>query len=283
MTKKTKWAEQCLVENTFRHMVNGKEVDVTMDCLNVCLTGKELYRKAFLEDKYRGKDKLVVAYDFIVILGNPGPSGGAFYMVEYTIGEYGVMYHALVQAVKPAEDLPLIFGTLKSKNIIPNNVKVHRAWKAVNIDAVCIGSCGRDEDGEAVFTSGCVEAKECDTGLLDYVLHYPEWGACLEYYRGDCKEVWTPREVDCSKEKIFVCGVNGDDPEFAERKAKDIDEMWSDLASATEVADDYGVNYFYIWQKDDNHFEVDCHGMTIEAIEKALEAMKKEGEENGNA
>lgn len=287
MKQSNKWAEQCLVENTFGHKdENGNEVINKLNCLQVCLSGKELYKKEFMEGKYKGKNMLAMPYDFIVEAGDMCPKG-AFYELEYTIGEYGMVYRALIQAVDPVTDLPLIIGVLKKKNLLPANFKSHRAWLREDIGAVCVGNCSKDEDGEACFYSGHNEAHDgtMDDGtrlsVLDYAVKYGNLGCCIYYYRGDLREVWIPQECDCSKEKVFICGVNGDDPAFAEKKAKDLDEMWDLLSQATEIARDYAIPYFYIWQSEDDRFEVDTEGMTHEMLDKMLDAMKKGS--NGNS
>ena len=280
MAKSQKWAEQCLEENTFGHTdENGNEVAYTLNCLSVCLTGKELYRKEFLEGKYKGKNTLQIPFDFIVEAGDMCPSG-MFYELEYTIGEHGVVYRALVQAVDPVTDLPLIIATLKKKNILPANFMSHRAWLRDDIQAVCVGHCSKDEDGEVVFESGINNARATHDAttlsVLDYAVKYGNLGCCIYYYRGDCREVWVTSDIDCSKDKVFVCGQNGDDPEFAERRENDLDDMRFHLEEAKSIADDYGAAFFAVWNADEDHHGVYCSdGMNVSDLEALVNDMKK--------
>lgn len=250
MTKTKKWSEQLLVKQTFGHKAeNGDVVKKELNCLQVCLSGKDLYNREFRNDKYKGKNMLALPFDFIVQAGDMCPEG-RFYELEYTIGEYGVVYRGLIQAVDPVTDLQLIIGTLKSKNLLPADMKSHRAFLRDDIDVVCIGNCSKDEDGEAAFYSGHKEAKDGtkDDGtrmsVLDYAVKYGNLGCNIEYYRGDCREVWIPRACDCSKEKVFVCGVNGDDPDFAEKREAELQAAMELLDEVQAILTDYNIPFF---------------------------------------
>lgn len=271
MANSRKWSEQCLVENTFGYKEeNGNEVTNKLNCLNVCLMGKELYKKEFIEGKYKGKDMLGMSYDFIVEAGDMC-SKGRFYEVEYTIGQ-GYIYRALIQVVNPVTDLPLIIGVLKKKNILPSNFKAHRAWLREDIGCVCIGNCSRDEDGEVSFYSSHNEARNCDTSVLDYAVKNNS--CCIYYYRGDMHEVWIPKECDCSKEKVFVCGISGNDPDFAEERERALEEMWANLSEATQIACDYGISFFSAFQTDEG-YNIDSNRMPFEVMDRILDAMRK--------
>ena len=282
MANSRKWAEQCLIEETFCYNENEKEVKKNKRCLNVCISGKELYKKEFINGKYKDKDMLAIPFDFVVVAGDMCTEG-RFYELEYTIGERGVVYRSLIQAVDPVTDLQLIIGTLKHQSILPTNFKSHRAWLREDIDVVCVGSCSKDDDGQPAFYSGHKEAKDgiSDNGerlsVLDNVVKYGTLGCNIYYYRGDLREVWFERECDCSKEKVFVCGVNGDDPDFAEKKSQDLEEMWEHINEASQTAKDYGLQFFYMWQDEDQYL-CDVNGVGIDALEKAIESYKKQPE-----
>lgn len=295
MAKTKKWAEQALVEQSFGHKdKNGNEVVKKMNVLFVCTSGMELFRKDFMEDKWKGEDRLVMPFDFLVEAGDMCPHG-AFYEVEYQIEGNVRMCRALIQAVKPEDDLPLIIGTLKLRNLLPENMKVHRAWLRDDIDAVCVGMCTKDEQGETEFFHSHNEAKDgvLDDGERLSVAEYSEkhMGACLYYYRGDMREVWTCTlwSDRVKLEKVFVCGVNGNDPEFAQRKAEDMERLKYLMSDVLEIADDYQLRHLVVMENGEDSGKEKFHvwyNMDRQAAVGILQAMdqhlaKTEG--NGNA
>lgn len=284
MNQSQKWSEQVLVEESFGHMdKDGNEVIKTLTCLNVCISGKELYKKEFIDGKYKRKKMFTLPFDFIVENGDMSPKG-SFYELEYFIGERGMVYRALIQAVDPVTDIPLIIGTLKHNDFLPADFSPKRAYLRDDIDAVCIGNCSKDENGEACFMSGHNEAHDgtMDDGerlsVLDYALRHSVTGCNFNYYCGDCIEQWIPEECDCS-EKIFVCGVNGNDPEFAEQRECELDMMTDNMNDALATLRDYSVPHLLIWQDSEGNYEFHCGNLpntTLGAIFKAAQTHKDE-------
>lgn len=279
MKQSKKWAEQILVEESLSHKTeSGEEVVETTSRLMVCTHGRELFRKEFIEKKYKGKNRQWLPFDFILLAGDMCPKG-RFYELEYTIEKPGAMYRALIQAVDPVTDLPLIIASLKARNMIPADVKPYRAWLREDIDVVNIGMCDR-EDGEAVFSCSYAYAND---GSMDgekpvTVREYGDQnhGACLYYYRGDHRELWTHRvfRPGQKEEKIFVCGVNGTDPEFADRRRQAIIEMRDNLEQAVEIADSFSIPYLYVFDMNDDD-KVASVGTNIrrDTLRKMLDAI----------
>lgn len=279
MKKSKKWAEQALVEEPFRHKdENGNEVEGCLNVLNVCLSDKELYRKEFIEGKYRGKTQFLIPYEFIVETGDMCPKG-KFYELEYFIGESGIVYRALIQAVDPVADIQLILGTLRYKNLLPVGFKPLRAFLRSDIDAVNVGHCSKDENGEACFIGGMNKAGDgtLDDGsrlsVLKYAIRNAVTGCCLYYYRGDCRELWVPGRVDCSADKVFVCGVNGNDPDFADQRKQAIDRLDDLLEEAKEIIADYNLPHFVVVSKDGgDDFTISCN-LSTDTLKGLLNAI----------
>lgn len=45
-----------------------------------------------------------------------------------------------------------------------------------------------------------------------------------------------------------MCGVNGDDPDFAEERARDLEEMQEHITEAIGIAQEYGLNLFFAYE-----------------------------------
>lgn len=250
MSKSKQWSVQTLVEESFGHKdENGNEVIKKQLVLNVCTSGMELYRKAFKDGEYKGKNQQWFDYEFVVLGGVPCPRG-KFYELSYTIGGMtGWIYRALLQLVNPVTDVRTVLAVLSRERVLPEGF-TPRELRITNIDAVCIGSCSRDDDGVEAFFSGHVEPKPEDTQTITERVSSdkPLAGVCLEYYRGDCREMWANREDALGYQKVFVCGSeNVGDPEFEARRKADFAEMLEMISEAESIAADYGLQYLFVY------------------------------------
>lgn len=280
MANSKKWSEQSLVEETFVAYENGKEVKNKKNVLVVCTSGMELYKKHFKEGKYKGKDRLVVPYDFVLIGGDMCPKG-EFYEVEYFLGENGMVYRAIVQCVNAVTDLRVMLGCLRRKGILPENFNPIRAWKRWDIDMVHIASCYKDESGE-VCTSGGMYGVNDDRmdermSVDEYVKRYSDQ-CCLYYYRGDHREFWAKDGDKELVKPIFVCGSeNVNDPEFADKKAADMEEMKECIDRIVEITDDYNMGRIIFvavgMDKDGNVTGIGDCNLANEAVEKVAKSI----------
>lgn len=260
MAKTKKWSEQVLVEKSFKTQdENGNEVITKANVLDVCISGLELYKKEFKEGKYKGKNKLIVPYDFLVLAGDFCPKG-EFYEVEYQIVGSGNVYRALIQCWNAVTDVRLVLGCLKRNNILPRGFKALRAWKR-DIDKVMIAHCSKDEEGAIINgsfyeprLSKTEDGKEEKLSIYDYGVRYDSHHegfaddhTCLEYYRGDVHEVWAgPADKDLI-DPIFVCGSeNVNDPCFADKREADMEEMMDHISEAIAIANDYRLGTFFL-------------------------------------
>lgn len=275
MTKFKKWSEQSLHEETFRYEdEHGEWISEKKNVLQVCIAGKELFRKEFKEGKYKDSEKLSMPFDFILTAGAYCPKG-KFYEMEYTIGEYGAVYRGLIQAVDPVTDISLIVGLLKHKNYLPKDIRPMKAWLREDIDAVSVGSCSRDADGVS-FWSGRVDACEGAESVLDYAVRND---VTFDYYRGDCVEVWlhTYEKFDC--EPIFVCGSeNVGDEAFSKQRAEDMARLGELLDEVETLVDDYNLSHFIMVESgnDENGTNYRMHlNIQEEDMRKVVEAVYK--------
>lgn len=249
MTKSKKWSEQTLTEQSFKVQENGQEVVKSQNVLQVCTSGMNLYRKYFVEGEYKGKNRLIVPFDMVVLAGNPCPDG-RFYELEYTIGsQYGYIYRALIQAVNPVTDIRLIIGKLIASNILSKEFYPRKAWLRDDIDMVCIGGCYVDPEDGPTLSHSIHEATDSDMSVLDFALgkggdHGPN-DVCLCYYRGDCREVWISGHEKFDTPDIMVCGSdNVNDPAFAQQRAADMMELRDHLAEIQSLCNDYSIPFF---------------------------------------
>lgn len=290
MAKTRKWSEQSLVEQTFMtHDANGKEVRTQVNVLVVCTSGMELFRKHFKEDAYKGKDRLLVPYDFVLLGGDFSPKGD-FYEVEYqTEGSYAV-YRALLQCVDAVTDTRIMLGCLKRNRLLPDGFKPLRAWKREDIGAVHIASCYKDEDGEVNVTGGVYRAGaelfyadyDDETGYQATVEEYirdNHGQCCLYYYRGDHREYWARASDKELMEPVFVCGSeNVNDPVFAEKKKRDMEEMENAFSEALETARDYGLMFTVLYQTQvegkDSTFHLDSN-MDPNLLDDIIKALRE--------
>lgn len=250
MSNQNSWSIQSLTKKTFvTKDETGKEVRTQKNVLTVCTTGIKLYKKHFLEGKNKDEDRLVLPYDFILIGGDFCPHG-EFYELEYQIADDRSVYRALIQCVNPVTDLRIMLGCLKRKNVIPDSIKPLRAWLRSDIDKVHIAFCTEDETGEITVNGGfygvyddCMEERP---SVEEYTKKY-NGQCCLYYYRGDHREYWVePSDAELI-EPIFVCGVNGNDPVFAEKKKAALEEMQALIDEARSIANDYNVPHFFFF------------------------------------
>lgn len=247
MLNQNSWSIQSLTEQTFTTKDEaGKEVHIKNNVLTVCISGIELYKKHFLEDKYKGKDRLVLPYDFILLGGDLCPRG-EFYEIEYQTADDCSVYRALIQCVDPVTDLRIMLGCLKRNNILPDSFKPLRAWLRSDIDKVYIASCVEDKIGEIIVNGayyGIHDDRMDERPSVEEYTMNNRGQCCLYYYRGDHREYWVnPSDTELI-DPIFVCGVNGNDPEFAEKKEADMEELQSHLDEAMSIARDYDLPHF---------------------------------------
>lgn len=252
----------------------------------------ELYRRNFMNGKYKEKDELVVPYDMVVLLGDFSPRAGRFYELEYTLGpKCGMVYRALIQAVNPVTDLRLIVGGLQNNNVLPKDLCPYKA-RLTDIDMVHIGGCYNDDEDGVVFHGGVTEAKDGDTSVLDYLLKYST-DLCLYYYRGDHREAWVHRTDKFDTPDIFVCGSdNVNDPAFAQQREADLDEMTDCIERATEIASEYGYDYLFMMKRPSGEemevsvcFNKDLHAGNVRSVVREFigSAIDEQSEEDGNA
>lgn len=275
MKYQKKWSEQILIEESLKkhNSESSEESSDKLNMLHVCISGIDLYHRAFTRGKYEGKDKLALMFDFIVLAGDMCPEG-QFYEMEYTIGGTGAVYRALIQAVNPVTDIPLVIATLKGRNMLPNTFTPSRAWLREDIDAVCIGHCAK-EDGDITFMHGIKEAKKDGRSIMQYCEEFHS--ACLEYYRGDVREVWADTKLSkASLEPVFICGSdNVNDPAFAARRYADMDELRFHINEASRIASDYNLNYFLVADTGEANTMQLRGNMTKEQMNHIVEAIYK--------
>lgn len=247
MSKNKKWSEQILVEESLKVQ---DEAEKKINVLYVCNNGMNIYRKEFIEGKYKDKCE-EVRYDFIVLAGVPCPQGD-FYEVEYTIGAYGMVYRALIQCVNPVTDLQLVLGCLKRNNMLPEGFTVHEAFLS-GIDRVHVGSCSKDDNGEAVICYGTDEPKPDEPSIRERVQQEGliASSCCMEYYRGDVREIWI--EPTDTFDPVFVCGSdNVNDEAFSKQRAADQEEATMFVTSLAQLLDKYKRPYIMAYYNIDN-------------------------------
>ena len=285
MAKNKKWSEQILVkQESFTTLKNGKEVEEKKNVLYVCTSGMEMYRKNFIEGKYKGKGSYLVPFDFIVLAGPMMCAEGKFYEVEYTIGEYGVVYRALIQAVNPVTDIRLILGTLKRYNKLPAGFTAQEAILRSDIEQVCIGSCYYDKDEkEPIFTFGTREAKESEQSIVEQMFdkeRFPNFGdaACFEYYRGDVNEVWArPEDKEAMPPVLVYGGNNVDDEAFAQKRDYDMFDLKDAFDLVTELCNKYKIPHFMFYMPKQGE---GCYSSNIE--KKSMTEIVKQLYDNKN-
>lgn len=247
---KNKWSEQILIEE----QVECNDTLKTEHVLHVCISGQQLYRDAFINGKYKDKNLLRLPFDFVVLGGVPCPRG-KFYEMTYTEGgKHGVVRRALIQAVDPVTDLPLIVASLKHDHVIPADIVPHEAYIRDDIDAVNMCYCQKDENGTAFWHGGHIVDEHPYISILNTVSgdehSFPDFkgchAVCLEFYAGDhCREFWIEERKSYDCHPIFVCGSsNVNDPEFAERRQLDMEDMQDCLCRLLDIASDYNLEYF---------------------------------------
>lgn len=252
------WSKQVLVKYEYR---KGEEVH-TENALIVCNQGLDLFQKEFIDGKFEGQNQLAIPFDIIVLGGHPCPRG-KFYEVEYTIGgNTGLMHRALIQAVDPVTDLPLVMGALMHKGHVHSFIVTHKAYLRDDIDAVRIVSCSRDKDlNDTCIYGSHVTPREEQYSILDKVQGkdpaFPNFGAvCLELYQSDhSQEVWIDLKLDKFETKpIFVCGSsNVFDPAFKEQRDEDLAELLDHINEASQLAQEYGLQHLFCYETGVKH------------------------------
>lgn len=234
--------------------------DTTEQTLLVCIEGQKLFNERFVNGKYAGMNELTMPFSFILLGGNPCPRG-KFYEVEYTEGEKpGHIHRALIQAVDPVTDLPLLFGMLRHKGILKSEIFTRKAYLREDIEAVNIVRCSDEEDGNGPCCyGGIVRPRPEDTvSIFDKVLgkdpSFPEFSSqsvCLEYYAADhCREEWIDGKMDkLETQPVFVAGSsNVMDPAFAEMRNEDLSDLIDCINEARQIANDYGLQYLFCYE-----------------------------------
>lgn len=258
-----RWSTQILVPVVWDVKTKPETTEQT---LIVCTDGEELFNEHFVNGKYQGQNELTMPFSFIVLGGSPCPRG-KFYEVEYTEGEqYGLFNRALIQAVDPETDLPLIVGMLRHKGILKSEIFTRKAYLREDIDAVNICRCSidKDDNDDPCCYGGIVRPRPEDTvSIHDKVLgkdpSFPEFAdqaVCLWYYAADhCREEWIDGKRDQFDTKpIFVSGgTNVMDPAFAEMRKAELAELQEHIESAAEIAQDYGLEFLFCHETDEKN------------------------------
>lgn len=256
------WSKQVLVDD--KYIAGGEER--TEKTLIVCNRNLDLFQQKFIDSDYWPDMNPIIPFDFVCLGGVPCPRG-EFYEVEYTIGgKTGVMHRALIQAVDPVTDLPLILGVLQHKGVISNGIVTHKSYLRNDIEAVRIVGCSKDEENNDYYISGgYFKPKERAHSILEKVIgkdrSFPEFesqAVCLEYYAADhCHEVWIDGKMDKFDTKpVFVCGSrNVFDPTFAEMRDEDFANIKEYLDIAFELAQDYGLQCIFCYETGNNNPE----------------------------
>lgn len=259
LTTTNSWSKQVLVKDECRQ---GEEVR-TENALIVCNQNIDLFQKEFIDGKHWGEIDPIMPFDFIVLGGDPCPRG-KFYEVEYTLGgKHGLVHRALIQAVDPITDLPLIMGALMHKGKVPADIVTHKAYLRDDIDAVCIVGCHEDEASKGAYiVSGHVTPREEEYSLLDTVIgrdpsapFMAKGAVCLEIYSSDhCVEVWLDPDDKFECKPIFVCGSsNVFDPAFKEQRDADLSELLDHIKDAAQLAQEYGLQYLFCYETGAKH------------------------------
>lgn len=259
LTTTNSWSKQVLVKDECR---KGDEVR-TENALIVCNQNLDLFQKEFIDSKHWGEITPILTFDFIVFAGTPCPRG-KFYEVEYTIGgKTGVMHRALIQAVDPVTDLPLILGALIHKGVVPADIVTHKAYLRDDIDAVRIVGCYKDEETEDAYIGGNhITPREEEYSVLDTVIgrdpsapFMAKGAVCLELYGAErCIEVWLDPDDKFECKPVFVCGSsNVFDPAFAEQRKEDLTELIEHINEARQIAHEYGLHYIFCYETGERH------------------------------
>ena len=259
LTTTNSWSKQVLVQDECRE---GEEVR-TENALIVCNQGLDLFQKEFIDGKHWGDITPILPFDFIVLAGHPCPRG-QFYEVEYTIGgKTGLMHRALIQAVDPVTDLPLVMGALMHKGYVHSFIVTHKAYLRDDIDAVRIVSCSRDKDlNDTCIYGGHVTPREEEFSILDTVIgrdpsapFMVKGAVCLELYAAEhCVEVWLDPDDKFETKPIFVCGSsNVFDPAFKEQRDEDLAELIEHLNAASQLAQEYGLQHLFCYETGVKH------------------------------
>lgn len=244
---KTTWSEQLLVAEEFdKTLADGTTVTETENVLKVCTHGQDIFKKEFVDGKYEQKNKLIVPFDMFCLAGGDCPNG-KFYELEYQIEGNSWVYRILVQAVNPVTDIRLLLGAVKKAELLPEGFRPGKAYLRDDIDKVVIGGCEADAAGGAyhhgdVYTSG-VDSEQ--GSLLDICSSSAGAGVTVEFYPGQLPVQVIAVSSDMElMPKIFVAGSeNVSDPEFAEQREKDLDEMMTCLNEAMGIAAEYDLQY----------------------------------------
>lgn len=256
-TTTNSWSKQVLVREECR---KGDEVR-TENALIVCNQNLDLFQKEFIDGKHWGDITPIIPFDFIVLGGNPCPRG-KFYEVEYTLGgKHGVVHRALIQAVDPVTDIQLIFGAMKHKGAITDDIVTHKAYLRDDIDAVRIVGCYYDEETEDAYIGGNrITPREEEYSILDTVIgrdpsapFMAKGAVCLELYAAEhCIELWIDPDDKFEWKPVFVCGSsNVFDPAFKEQRDEDLAELKEHIDQAIELAQEYGLQYLFCYESGD--------------------------------
>lgn len=224
-----------MIQSLAPHAISDTE---TINVLDVCTDGTDLYRTEFKNGKYKETDSLFIPFDLVVIAGTPAPRGH-FYELEYLIGGPGNVYRALLQLVEPVFDIRCVLAAMQRAGKLPEGFTPRRAWQRADIDAVHVGECHKDEDGEAVFghtLSRPIDNQKTITSTVTEVGH-----VCLECYGTDgIVEFWVEKEDIDSFPPVLVLGTASvNDPAHADQRRADLEEMWDHIKDAMVIAQDY--------------------------------------------
>lgn len=259
LTTTNSWSKQVLVQEEYR---TGDEVR-TENALIVCNQNLDLFQKEFIDGKHWGDITPIIPFDIIVLGGNPCPRG-KFYEVEYTIGgKTGLIHRALIQAVDPVTDLPLVMGALMHKGVVPADIVTHKAYLRDDIDAVRIVGCYKDEETEDAYIGGNhITPREEEYSVLDTVIgrdpsapFMVKGAVCLELYAAEhCVEVWLDPDDKFECKPIFVCGSsNVFDPAFKEQRDEDLAELLDHIKEASQLAQEYGLQHLFCYETGVKH------------------------------
>lgn len=190
MTKEERWKDQLLVSDKAMD-ADGSVAEQRV--LYVCRSGNRLFRENFVNGEFAGKNMIDYAYDFIVTLSELSPHGGKFYDVSFV--RDGATHHALVQMVKPEEELNIVFNAPQIVNQIGLTC-TNFTYEESIVDQVWFGHCvGKN------FRFLACKASTAQCTMREYGSRYGEGKVEIDIY--NAKRFHWETDIDVEPEKHY--------------------------------------------------------------------------------